>query len=297
MKLFSLFAFASAASGTIFRTRDQIQDSFVQIPDNFDGEFENWNVTSLINDNQNDELFQEFENIYYQMEHDMGRQEFTEDERKMIKKFKLMKHMILYIQSLPLFGKFCFYGCHCFSNGPKELLIGAGSGKPLDGADNACRSHGRCHHCAKKDMNNCEVTKGYAFNAREDSVTQVRYIECLNELGSCKRSLCECDKALAYDLADMESEWNILHHQRWGQFDQQLNCKVHTATRDGALRIEKISEAEEECCGEFPRRFPFHANDGFGKIRRCCNGKTYDPNILECCSSGKSKPIGTCDDF
>lgn len=91
-------------------------------------------------------------------------------------------------------------------------------------------------------MDNCEVTKGYAFNAREDSVTQVRYIECLNELGSCKRSLCECDKALAYDLADMESEWNILHHQRWGQFDQQLNCKVHTATRDGALRMEKISE-------------------------------------------------------
>ena len=35
MKLFSSFAFASAASGTIFRTRDQIQDSFVQIPDKY----------------------------------------------------------------------------------------------------------------------------------------------------------------------------------------------------------------------------------------------------------------------
>ena len=59
----------------------------------------------------------------------------------MIRKFKLMKNMIVYLQKVPLFGKYCFYGCYCFSKGPKNLLVDAGNGKPLDGPDNSCRHH------------------------------------------------------------------------------------------------------------------------------------------------------------
>ena len=71
----------------------------------------------------------------------MGRNDFTDEEKALIRKFKLMKNMIVYLQRIPLFGKFCFYGCYCFAKGPKELLIDAGNGKPMDNADNACRHH------------------------------------------------------------------------------------------------------------------------------------------------------------
>merc|ERR1711972_753266 len=64
---------------------------------------------------------------------------------------------------------------------------------------------------------------------------------CLNAEGSCKRAICECDKALAYDLADAEGSWNILHHARWGNFDAALNCERHQpGGRDGAMRQENL---------------------------------------------------------
>ena len=37
-----------------------------------------------------------------------------------------------------------------------------------------------------------------------DPVTQQKQIVCLNNEGTCKRSICECDKALADDLSDLE---------------------------------------------------------------------------------------------
>ena len=47
----------------------------------------------------------------------------------------------------------------------------------------------------------------------------------------------------AYDLADAEGEWNILHHARWGGFDAPLNCARHQpGGRDGGLRQEPLTE-------------------------------------------------------
>ena len=107
----------------------------------YEGSFENFNVTQLMDENSEDGLFREFEDSYFHMESPMGRNDFTETEKALIRKFKLMKNMVVYLQRIPLFGKFCFYGCYCFAKGPKELLVDAGNGKPMDGADNACRHH------------------------------------------------------------------------------------------------------------------------------------------------------------
>ena len=47
----------------------------------------------------------------------------------------------------------------------------------------------------------------------------------------------------AYDLADAEAEWNILHHARWGQFDAPLNCARHQpGGRDGGMRSEPLND-------------------------------------------------------
>jgi hypothetical protein len=241
----TLIAATLAQDAKFARSLEDIQREYVEVPEGYEGSFQNFNTSALVDANKEDELFREFEDSFAHMNSPVGRSEFTEEEKQMIRKFKLMKNMIVYLQKVPLFGKFCFYGCYCFAKGPKNLLVDAGNGKPLDNADNACKHHLNCHSCAKRDFgeDKCDVTNGYKFAALEDEVTGIRWIECLNPEGSCKRALCECDKTLAYDLADAEGEWNILHHARWGQFDSALNCARHQpGGRDAAMRTEPISE-------------------------------------------------------
>jgi len=81
---------------------------------------------------------------------------------------------------IPIFGKFCFYGCYCFAKAPFNLKDSAGNGKPMDTADNACRKHARCHACASRDFgeDKCDIFRTYKFEATEDPVTKERRITC-----------------------------------------------------------------------------------------------------------------------
>ena len=54
-----------------------------------------------------------------------------------LKKFFTVKHMIMYFQKTPLFGKFAFYGCWCFPDGPED--IDKGYGEPVDEIDRNCK--------------------------------------------------------------------------------------------------------------------------------------------------------------
>ena len=53
-----------------------------------------------------------------------------------------------------------------------------------------------------------------------------------NRPGTCRRSLCECDKKLAEDLAGVEYNWVPLYHKNWGGFDKDTYC-VAEQTRLG----------------------------------------------------------------
>ena len=87
--------------------------------------------------------------------------------------------MILYLQMIPIFAKFCFYGCYCFAMGPFKLDESAGNAKPVDKPDNACRKHARCHTCAQMDFGEeCDMFAPYKFEAVEDPVTKQKHIYC-----------------------------------------------------------------------------------------------------------------------
>ena len=52
---------------------------------------------------------------------------------------------------------------------------------------------------------NCDgTTRSYRFKGIIDEVTKQKEIICLNTPGTCKRAICECDKALANDLSQLE---------------------------------------------------------------------------------------------
>ena len=46
-----------------------------------------------------------------------------------------------------------------------------------------------------------------------------------NKPGTCRRSLCECDKKLSEDLSEAQWHWQPLYHKNWGGFDNQAFCR------------------------------------------------------------------------
>jgi len=212
------------------------------------------------------------------------------------RKFKHVAGLIMFLQAVPILGKYVYYGCYCFSDAQYEL--DAGKGKPVDAIDSACKRFHQCYRCIEKDFvedkqqSNCEGTnRSYRFKGIIDPVTQQKQIICLNNEGSCKRAICECDKKLAEEMSGLEFKWNIVHHQRWGGFNKDQQC---SGANERAARAEPLGTGEQRCCGDYPNRFLYvHSNKDGGR-HGCCRGKTFDINgHLECCS-GNLVPVGTC---
>jgi len=65
------------------------------------------------------------------------RNQMTLKQRLEFRKFKMLKLMVMYLQQIPLFGKYCFYGCYCFPNMGQDFTVG--KGKPMDEVDSKCR--------------------------------------------------------------------------------------------------------------------------------------------------------------
>ena len=218
-------------------------------------------------------------------------------------------HSLTRTQDVPLFGKYFNYGCHCFSGGIREMFILQlpSHAKPVDQADNMCRNHERCHQCVKMDHGaGCDKHKGYKFEARQDSVTGSKYITCLNENDTCQKAHCECDKALAYDLAEYEYMWSLLNHREWSNFDPAQRCVVQSKPTEKTIKARFLadvqlkfvgSEEEQnqmECCGDYPRRYPYHPVDDEGNVRECCGSTPFDPYTKECCIDGTPRQFGEC---
>ena len=232
----------------------------------------------------------------------------TDGRQHTLSRTKMVQNMIMYMQDVPLFGKFFNYGCHCFTGGIRDMFattVPQQHAKPVDQPDNMCRNHERCHQCVKFDHGaRCDAHKGYRFEARQDSVTGSKYITCLNENDSCQKAHCECDKALAYDLAEYEYIWSLLNHREWSNFDPANRCIVADSTKEIKARMVvdvqlKLAQKEDdkasmECCGEYPRRYPYHPVDDKGNVRECCGSTPFDPYTKECCLDGTPRQFGEC---
>lgn len=70
----------------------------------------------------------------------------------------------------------------------------------------------------------------------------------VNKKGSCKRNICECDKAFASNLKANENLW-LFQNSQYSGFDQRANCLARISTPGGG------GGHVEECCGEYPNRW------------------------------------------
>lgn len=210
------------------------------------------------------------------------------------RKFKHVAGLILFLQKVPVLGKYINYGCNCFADA--HLNLGTGLGRAIDPVDSACRRYKQCYECIRKDFveelgqKECHGNgRSYRFKGLVDPVTQQKEIICLNDIGSCKRAICECDKQLAIDLSKHEFDWDIMKHQRWGGYDKG-NCKQLASPR-----MASLVEPEQRCCGDYPNRKTYTSYGKNGERRGCCRGQTFDlDGPLECCQDIGLVPFGTC---
>lgn len=214
-----------------------------------------------------------------------------------LRKLKQLKVLILWLQPEHRFARYCFYGCWCLPDNDHKLYT-VGYGKPVDNVDASCKRQSQCYDCAQIDHEDrvCDANSmGYSYKLHMDSDDPTnnwkKSIECTDNpdkggKGSCRRSICECDKKLAEDLREYFSEWNIKNHQEQGAFDSATKCVVE------GCKNGNCGGNEVECCGNLGSgpRMPYKT-DG---RRMCCGDKTYDSSFQECCEDFTLAALGTC---
>lgn len=259
-----------------------------------------------------DDILTEFKYLMSKAEKKMGStiaQSESSKSLQTLQRFAELVDMIMYVQKVPFFGQYWYYGCWCAPDGffnPAQQ----GYGKPVDSIDRSCRAMSYCYECARLDhgqeCNSDQVN--YRWHGTMNPVTGKKEIVCDDKPGTCAHSLCSCDKSLAQELAIHEDSWNLHHHRKWGDFNRdecyvtEENAQVNSqnqqafATDDGAFMQRAFGDAlsdnvpaiqlkfaktfadpdEKYCCGEYGNvynnRKPLKKrnNSGGEHNEKCC---------------------------
>jgi len=119
-----------------------------------------------------DDILSEFKNYMQLAEKRLGASLASSDQDKSLKtlqRFAELVDMIMYLQKVPFFGQYWYYGCWCapegFFNTAKQ-----GYGKPVDPIDRSCQSMSYCYECAQLDH-------GHECNTEEVSYRWHGYLD------------------------------------------------------------------------------------------------------------------------
>lgn len=175
-----------------------------------------------------------------------------------IRKHKQLSYMVLYRilgeaenTQKPVFGLISQYGCWCLPQSNSNFT--AGYGQPIDDIDKMCRHRAFCVRCATQtdfvDIE-CSPKSGYKFKGDVNIVTGKREILCEDPVGSCKHSICSCDKALADDIFEVGLErWNadnsVYPYGDSETFNRADSCnnvvKVSTTVKPVVIATEEVT--------------------------------------------------------
>jgi len=87
---------------------------------------------------------------------------------------------------------------------------------------------GVCYKCLENKYNGkCKPEKNnYRFELKKDKKGYYNDIECLDKEGTCRRDVCECDKAFALGVKKYELEWDVKLHSTKGTFDRKKTMQT-----------------------------------------------------------------------
>jgi len=186
------------------------------------------------------------------------------------------------------------YGCYC------NLLPNRfqGKGNPVDNLDLFCQQYQRCSKCnvfdnlgvSNDNGSMCSVeTAKYeiSFNA------EIQRLDCSSTgtFDVCGANQCQCDEELAFQLA-AHAQVFVQEHAVAEGFNFADKCLASSngggndnGSGNGNANPPSNGPGPMQCCGEYPRRFPFHPHDG---ARECCDpaGIVFNSSTHKCCSNG-----------
>jgi len=213
------------------------------------------------------------------------------DTEAQVRKFRTLKIAVLWLQNEQKFGRYCYYGCYCLPEGSHNIAAG-GYGIPLDDIDRSCFEFKQCYKCLlaehagdHKGIGEEGICAGEEHSYKMDLFKDIngeKHIECTNKLGSCRRNICECDKALSEKLARYEETWDESYHTNKGGFVREDFCHKKNGPGNPSSLTAGSCPCEtcpcpEQCCGDkttFPFNQPKSANN--------------------CCDGSEAKAAGTC---
>jgi hypothetical protein len=189
-----------------------------------------------------------------------------------------------------LIRKMLNYGCHCFQGTKRARSIG-GKGPAVDDIDSVCRAQYQCHKCIEQEMGCNPDSTGYKVKFIGKRRDMVKDISCRQPENTCSRNLCECDKHMAFTLADI---WTDDLHDTHYWMDKKNKRRNSVFDYDSTCVASNANSKADSCCGDFPTIVPYNSND-----RNCCVdsngvGRTYDPMTSTCCPDLTVRPHGSC---
>jgi hypothetical protein len=169
------------------------------------------------------------------------------------------------------------YGCWCYFDG----AYNKGRGQPASLVDAACQQLQHGYKCAildgEEEGEECTPWEAQYLSASQYGESQlITKCDELNPDSMCGNRACKIEGyfviAMFQAFFDPESNHSpaLLHSNG---FDTKAMCPTKAGER-----------SEYKCCGTYPYSIrPFKTYDD---KRKCCNGKTYDAEIYECCDDG-----------
>lgn len=169
-------------------------------------------------------------------------------------------------------SKLKLYGCHCGGGTRSDFdYTASGIGVPVDGIDSVCRDYANCLKCVDEAYDGkCARDTRYrlGINKKGGDPEPV----CKNDLGSCRRSVCECDKQFAKNMAEISHQFELRNWFRGG-FNRERKCKKK-ARSPSEYDVKPLG-----CCGT-KETFPLNR---IYRSDQCCVEETAE-----------IKAIGTC---
>lgn len=170
------------------------------------------------------------------------------------------------------------YGCWCYF----EANHGAGRGKPIDELDSFCKTLHDGYECIMYDSDQAgtpcipwEVAYNSAFGSGFPTGISLAELSSncdnSNPPGSCAAWTCVVEGYFAQQFFLYATSGGIINNdnRHANGFEPKDNCP-----------ITKGPESDKSCCGHYPKRAPFKTYSG---NRSCCNGRTYNTDMFQCC--------------
>ena len=177
------------------------------------------------------------------------------------------------------------YGCWCFF----EDDHGRGRGEPQDEIDTICRTLHHGYECIMKDQEEkgtpCvpwEIPYSSAFGGGFQpfgfNIPNLNAeCEAVNTPGSCEAQTCKVEgyfvqSYFTYAIFGGGIDRSMRHEEG---FDYDGICDIKNPS--GTL-----GNLEEDCCGEYPIRYPYR----HGGEKECCRQTVYNTGLFSCCEDG-----------